>query len=117
MEGIDFRTLLTIGGLLVTVATSFAVTRTQLATTMKEIGKLSTALEHAMERVDAAGVKADREASGQAVLAQRLDTVVSILSPANLASQTRAISMLEARLDFALEEIRALRARHSGATP
>ena len=54
--------------------------------------------------------------AGQAVLAQRLDTVVGILSPANLASQTRAISMLEARLDFALEEIRALRARHSGAT-
>ena len=117
MEGLDFRTLLTVGGLLVTVATSFAVVRTQLASAMKEIGKLAAALDHALERMEAASVKADREAAGQAVLAQRLDTVVGILSPANLASQTRAVSMIEARLDFALEEIRALRARHSGATP
>jgi saccharopine dehydrogenase-like NADP-dependent oxidoreductase len=117
MEGIDFRSLFTIGGLVATVATSFAVVRTQLAGAMKEIAKLATALDHALKRMETAAKTADREASGQAVLAQRLDTVVSILSPANLAARTHSMAVLETRIDFALEEIRALRARHSGANP
>ena len=111
MEGLDFRTLLTVGGLLVTVATSFAVTRTQLATTMGEIKKLSVALDHALERMDAAAARADKESAAQAVLAQRLDTVAGILSPQNLAVEARAAGMLQTQVDYALEEIKSLRAR------
>jgi hypothetical protein len=110
MEGIDFRTLLTIGGLLITVTTSFAITRTQLATVMKEVGKVAAALQDVVHR-------ADRESADQSVLEARVRVLADILSPSNLKTENREAARLLATVEALRDEVQALRGMHTGSHP
>jgi hypothetical protein len=108
MEGIDFRTLLTIGGLLVTVTTSFAITRSQLASVIKEVGKVAAELQDVVHR-------ADRESAGQSVIEAKVKVLADILSPSNLRIQHREIAGLSATLEAMKDEVATLRGMHNGA--
>tara|TARA_R110000751_G_scaffold125422_4_gene227066 strand:- start:536 stop:877 length:342 start_codon:yes stop_codon:yes gene_type:complete len=105
LGGRELMTLITVlGGLFAT----WGVVKTKLGNCLEEIAELKSELQHALHR-------ADREASAQSVLEQKVKVLADILSPSNLAVQNRQIATIIATVDAIKDEVKALRAIHNGA--
>ena len=102
------RELLTFATVLGGLASTWAVVKTKLGNCLEEIAELKSELQHALH-------SADREASAQSVLEQKVKVLADILSPSNLAIQNRQLATVIATVEAIKDEVKTLRAMHNGA--
>jgi hypothetical protein len=101
------RELLTFGTVLVGLASGWAMIKSQLGHAQTSISKLSKKLIVIENRTD-------KVENSQAVKQTQLHTIASILSPANLKSQSERDGAVEERLRHLELEVKSLRDLHNG---
>jgi|TARA_R110000787_G_scaffold191298_1_gene302646 hypothetical protein len=104
------RELLTIATVLGGLFATWGVVKTKLGQCLQEISELKAELQHAIHR-------ADKEASSQSVIEQRVKVLTDILSPSNQAIQNRQMATVVATVDALKDEIKTLRSMHNGKHP
>jgi len=105
MDGaIDLRLIITLGGILFSVAGAAAVGKMQIKVILEQLADIESRLRVIDQRVDQTEITS-----------QRVDVLSAMMSPAEREKGTREIERVKANLDHALAEITHLKKIHNGS--
>ena len=104
---LDARLLITMGGVLVSVASSFVVVKTRL-------GELESDLKEAIKKLGQLDNRLDKNDTATELTGQRLDVIAGMNSVSERDKLSRAFEKTEVLLPILDERIRRLEHMHNG---
>jgi hypothetical protein len=104
---LDTRLLITMGGVLVSVASSFVVVKTRL-------GELESDLKEAIKKLGQLDNRLDKNDTATELTGQRLDVIAGMNSVSERDKLSRAFEKTEVLLPILDERIRRLEHMHNG---
>ena len=104
---LDTRLLITMGGVLVSVASSFVVVKTRL-------GELESDLKEAIKKLGQLDNRHDKNDTATELTGQRLDVIAGMNSVSERDKLSRAFEKTEVLLPILDERIRRLEHMHNG---
>jgi|TARA_R100001129_G_scaffold183500_1_gene166099 chemotaxis regulatin CheY-phosphate phosphatase CheZ len=104
---LDARLLITLGGMLISVVSSFVVVR-------QKVGDLESDLRDAIKKLSALDNRLDRNDTATELTGQRLDVIAGMNSVAERDKLSRAFEKTEVLLPILDERIRRLEHMHNG---
>ena len=107
---LDARLLITMGGVLVSVASSFVVVKTRL-------GELESDLKEAIKKLGQLDNRLDKNDTATELTGQRLDVIAGMNSVAERDKLSRAFEKTEVLLPLLDERINRLEHMHNGKHP
>jgi|TARA_R110002126_G_scaffold209294_1_gene355926 archaellum component FlaC len=110
MDESSLRILLTLGGMIASVAAAFAVVRQSVKTLTETLADVEVRLR----RLDS---KIDRLETEFSTVGQRLNILAQMSSPDSLERRHRELGDLIARIVFMEKNISAIQAMHNGSHP
>jgi hypothetical protein len=94
----DFRILLTLGGVVASLATAWGVAKNQLKAILVDVSKIETFTKMESDRIDSLLTRIT-------VLENKLNVVTGILQPEKLSQTTRESAEFQARTDERQERL------------
>ena len=111
MDGaVDIKFLVTLGGIIFSVAGAAAVGKMQIKTIIESLGDVEKRLRDIDKRLDVLE-------TNQGIVQNQINTLKSILSPDNLAKQNREIEGIKVSVVEAHKDIDRLFKMHNGSHP
>ena len=111
MDGaVDVKFLITLGGILFSVAGAAAVGKMQIKAIIESLGDVEKRLRDIDKRLDVLE-------TNQGIVQNQINTLKSILSPDNLAKQNREIEGIKVSVVEAHKDIDRLFKMHNGSHP
>jgi|TARA_R110000796_G_scaffold117867_2_gene231168 septal ring factor EnvC (AmiA/AmiB activator) len=110
MDESSLRILLTLGGMIASVAAAFAVVRQSVKTLTETLADVEVRLR----RLDS---KIDRLETEFSTVGQRLNILAQMSSPDSLERRHRELGDLLARLGFIEKDVASIKAMHNGKHP
>jgi len=107
---LDARLLITMGGVLVSVASSFVVVKTRL-------GELESDLKEAIKKLGQLDNRLDKNDTATELTGQRLDVIAGMNSVSERDKLSRAFEKTEVLLPLLDERINRLEHMHNGRHP
>ena len=104
---LDARLLITLGGMLISVVSSFVVVR-------QKVGDLESDLRDAIKKLSALDNRLDRNDTATELTGQRLDVIAGMNSVAERDKLSRAFEKTEVLLPILDERIKRLEHMHNG---
>jgi hypothetical protein len=111
MDGaVDIKFLVTLGGILFSVAGAAAVGKMQIKAIIESLGDVEKRLRDIDKRLDVLE-------TNQGIVQNQINTLKGILSPDNLAKQNQDQATIKARIENAHRDIDRLFKMHNGKHP
>tara|TARA_R100001224_G_scaffold83036_1_gene52427 strand:- start:219 stop:563 length:345 start_codon:yes stop_codon:yes gene_type:complete len=111
MDGaVDIKFLVTLGGIIFSVAGAAAVGKMQIKTIIESLGDVEKRLRDIDKRLDVLE-------TNQGIVQNQINTLKSILSPDNLAKQNRELEGIKVSVVEAHKDIDRLFKMHNGSHP
>tara|TARA_B100000287_G_C20477208_1_gene719663 strand:- start:141 stop:485 length:345 start_codon:yes stop_codon:yes gene_type:complete len=107
---LDVRLLVTLGGMLISVVSSFVVVKTKLQQVEKDISET-------FKRIAALDTRLDTNDKNTEVTSQRLGVLVGMMSPEAMEKRHRETERIRATLDTLVADVSALKKMHNGSHP
>lgn len=107
---LDARLLITLGGMLISVVSSFVVVR-------QKVGDLESDLRDVIKKLSALDNRLDRNDTATELTGQRLDVIAGMNSVAERDKLSRAFEKTEVLLPLLDERINRLEHMHNGRHP
>ena len=104
---LDARLLITLGGMLISVVSSFVVVR-------QKVGNLESDLRDAIKKLSALDNRLDKNDTATELTGQRLDVIAGMNSVSERDKLSRAFEKTEVLLPILDERIRRLEHMHNG---
>ena len=104
---LDARLLITMGGMLVSVVSSFVVVKTRL-------GDLESDLKDAIKKLSALDTRLDKNDTNTDLVGQRLDVLSSMNSPSERERLPRGLARHQAELELLRRDVDKLIHIHNG---
>ena len=107
---LDVRLLVTLGGMLISVVSSFVVVKTKLQQVEKDINET-------FGRIAGLDSRLDTNDKSTEVTSQRLGVIVSMMSPDIQEKRHRETERMRATIDTLVADVSALKKMHNGSHP
>jgi len=107
---LDIRLLVTLGGMAVSVISSFVVVRTKLQQVEKDINDT-------FDRISGLDTRLDANDKNTEVTTQRLNIITSMMAPDTLERRHRETERMKATLDIIVSDVASLKKMHNGNHP
>ena len=107
---LDIRLLVTLGGMLISVVSSFVVVRTKLQQVEKDINET-------LGRIAGLDTRLDANDKNTEVTTQRLNIITSMMAPDTLERRHRETERMKATLDIVVADVASLKKMHNGNHP
>ena len=111
MDGaIDIRLIVTLGGILFSVAGAAAVGKMQIKVIQDTLSDIESRLRKVDQRID-------QLENSESVIKQRLDILAKMNSPENLRRDHRTLAAIQADISFLKDEAARMHKIHNGVHP
>ena len=107
---LDTRLLITLGGMLISVVSSFVVVRTKLQQVEKDI-------DETFKRMAGLDTRLDSSDKTTEVTTQRLNIITSMMAPDTLERRHRETERMKATLEIISTDVSTLKHMHNGSHP
>tara|TARA_Y100001934_G_C11574261_1_gene415876 strand:- start:68 stop:415 length:348 start_codon:yes stop_codon:yes gene_type:complete len=107
---LDVRLLVTLGGMAVSVISSFVVVKTKLQQVEKDINET-------FNRISGLDTRLDTNDKNTEVTKQRLGVLVSMMSPETMEKRHRETERMQVTLDTLVSDVSSLKKMHNGSHP
>ena len=107
---LDARLIITLGGMLISVVTSFIVVR-------QKVSEIESDLREAIQKLSKLDSRLDRNDNATDLICQRMEVISKMMSPESRETLHRSLERMEVTISILQKDVEALKKMHNGKHP
>lgn len=107
---LDARLIITLGGMLISVVTSFIVVR-------QKVSEIESDLRETIQKLSKLDSRLDRNDNSTDLIGQRMEVISKMMSPESREKLHRSLERMEVTVAILQKDVEALKKMHNGKHP